>query len=313
MKVVENLAVKIQSIVNLRTVMDRNNLLSLLGEMPTKAELNLKVLEEVDCGPFVRKKISYSSEIGEIIPAFLCIPKHNLSPTPAIYCFHQHAGNWQLGKSEVVGLAGSPDQAYAKELVERGYVTLAPDAICFEERAKLDDPIQYHAHQLHTRLMNRQTLLGKVLFDINAGIDLLGSLREVDATRIGFIGHSYGGRTALFAPVFDQRVKVSVSNCGSTRLREILMHKSGIQFDFVIPNFLANGDIEHVVRLVEPCNLLILGTDDDRWSRNIDEIFEYAKSAFVQGKLERQIYPGKHSFSEEMRERAYSFLDEHLS
>ena len=114
--------------------MDKNNLLSLLGEMPTKVELNLKVLEEVDCGSFIRQKISYSSEVGEIIPAFLCIPKHTLTSTPAIYCFHQHAGNWRLGKSEVVGLAGSPDQSYAKELAERGYVTLAPDAICFEER-----------------------------------------------------------------------------------------------------------------------------------------------------------------------------------
>jgi dienelactone hydrolase len=293
--------------------MDRNKLLSLLGEMPTKAELNLKVHEEVDCGSFIRQKISYSSEIGEIIPAFLCIPKHTLTSIPAIYCFHQHAGNWQLGKSEVVGLAGSPDQAYAKELAERGYVTLAPDAICFEERAKLDDPIRYHVHQLHTRLMSEKTLLGKVLFDICAGIDLLENLSEVDAKRIGFIGHSYGGRTALFAPAFDKRIKASVSNCGSTTFKTMLAQNTGIQFDYVIPDFLKWGDIEDVVRLVEPCNLLILGTDDDRWSRNIEEIFEYAKSAFIQGKFERQVYAGKHCFYEEMRQRAYSFLDEHLN
>jgi dienelactone hydrolase len=161
--------------------------------------------------------------------------------------------------------------------------------------------------------MRGQTLLGKVLFDISAGVDLLQSLSEVDATRIGFIGHSYGGRTALFAPAFDRRIKASVSSCGSTRLREILAQNRGIQFDYVIPNFLAYGDIEDVVRLVEPCNLLILGTDQDRWSRNIEDVFEYAKSAFVKGKLEQQIYPGKHSFSEEMRFRAYRFLDNYLS
>jgi len=293
--------------------MDRNDLLSLLGAMPTKAELEFNVIEEVDCGAFVRKKIAYSAEAGETISAFLCIPKANCIPLPAIYCFHQHANNWLLGKSEVVGLAGSPDQAYAKELAERGYVTLAPDAICFEERACAADPVFYHVHQLHTRLVRGQTLLGKVLFDISVGIDLLCGLTEVNPKKIGFIGHSYGGRTALFAPAFDKRIKVSVSNCGSTTLKEMLSTNIRMQFDYVIPNFLAGGDIEDVVRLVEPCNLLILGTDDDKYSRNIEAIFEYAKSAFVNGKLEWQIYPGKHVFSEEMRLRAYKFLDRHLN
>lgn len=299
--------------VMLRTIMDRDDFLSLLGAMPIKSELDLKVIEEVDCGAFVRQKIGYSSEAGETIPAFLSIPKTIHTPLPALYCFHQHAGNWLLGKSEVVGLTGSPDQVYAKELAERGYITLAPDAICFEERADASDPILYHAYQLHSRLMNGQTLLGKVLFDISAGIDLLQSLREVDSTRIGFIGHSYGGRTALFAPVFDKRIKASVSNCGSTTFKEMLAQNIRMQFDYVVPNFLAYGDIEDVVRLVEPCNLLILGGDNDKFSRNIETIFEYAKSAFVNGILERKIYPGKHIFSEEMRSRAYKFLDHYLN
>lgn len=292
--------------------MDSTDFLSLLGEMPIKSELNLKVFEKVDCGVFVRQKIGYSSEVGETIFAFLCIPKNISASLPAIYCFHQHAGNWSLGKSEVVGLAGSPDQVYAKELAKRGYITLAPDAICFEERADAADPVRYHAHQLHTRLMRGQTLLGKVLFDISAGIDLLQNLPEVDATRIGFIGHSYGGRTALFAPAFDQRIKVSVSSCGSTTLKTMMAQDIGIQFDYVVPGFLGWGDIADVVRLVEPCHLLILGTDDDKWSQNIEDIFESATSAFVTGELERQIYPGEHSFSEQMRTRAYRFLDRHL-
>ena len=292
--------------------MNKDDLLFLLGKMPTKAELAFKVIEEVDCGKCIRKKINYSAEAGEIIPAFLCIPQSIRSPLPAIYCFHQHGGNWLLGKSEVVGLMGSPDQAYAKELAELGYVTLAPDAICFEERGDKNTPTVYHASQLHNRLMQEKTFPSKVLFDIGVGIDLLQSLPEVDSTKIGFIGHSYGGRTALFAPAIDRRIKVAVSNCGSTTFKEMLTQKIGIQFDFVVPNFLAYGDIEDVVRLVEPCNLLILGTDDDRWSKNIEEICEYAKSAFVHGKLEHKIYSGKHMFSPEMRSKAYDFLSLNL-
>jgi dienelactone hydrolase len=116
-------------------MMDRDDLLMLLGETPSKTDLNPEVIEEVDCTSFVRRKISYSVEPDERVNAYLSIPKRSAGPFPAVYCFHQHAGNRLLGKSEVVGLAGSPDQAYAKELAERGYVTLAPDAVCFEERA----------------------------------------------------------------------------------------------------------------------------------------------------------------------------------
>ena len=60
--------------------MNKDDLLFLLGKMPTKAELAFKVIEEVDCGKFILKKINYSAEAGEIIPAFLLF-------------FHIH--NWQ--------------------------------------------------------------------------------------------------------------------------------------------------------------------------------------------------------------------------
>ncbi len=94
----------------------------------------------------------------------------------------------------------------------------------------------------------------------------------------------------------------------------MLAQNTGIQFDYVLPNFLRWGDIEDVIRLVEPCHLLILGTDNDKWSQDIEYIFEYAKSAlFITGNLERKIYSGKHHFTEEMRTKAYVFLDYFLN
>ncbi len=87
----------------------------------------------------------------------------------------------------------------------------------------------------------------------------------------------------------------------------------GIQFDFVVPRILRYGDIKDVVRLVEPSDLLILGgEDDDRWSIGIEEMVQYAKSAFVSGILEFGVYPCGHHFSEDMRECAYTFLRDHL-
>lgn len=292
--------------------MNRETLLSLLGQMPEKSPLDLKVLDSVDCSTYVRQKVSFCAEEGERINAYLLTPTVGDGPFPTVYCFHQHGGNRALGKSEVVGLAGAPDQAYAKELAERGFVTLAPDAVCFEERAHPEEPVRYHVDQLHTRLIKGQTLLGKVLFDLSVGLDLLDGLEVVDSSQIGFIGHSYGGRVALFAPVYDRRIKAAVCNCGSTTFKEMLIHGTGIQIDFVVPRILQHGDLEDVVRLVEPANLLILGTDDDKWGMGIEAMCAHAQDAFVEGTLQYGIYPGRHQFTTEMRDHAYSFLDNKL-
>ena len=284
----------------------RDTLIELLGILPEKVSPDVAVLDEVDCGSYWRKTIEYTVELDERIRAFLCVPKGHAGQVPAVYCFHQHGGNRLLGKSELVGLSGDQDQAYASELAERGFVTLAPDAICFEERCKdTESPDYAHVHELHVRLIRGQTLLGKVLHDISVGIDLLQDIAEVDSDRIGFIGHSYGGRTALFAPVFDPRISVSVCSCGSTNYRDM----PGIQFDFVVPGIMRYGDIEDVVRLVEPASLLILGgIQDDRWSIGIEEMVQYAGPSFIDGVLEFGLYPCGHRFSKDMRERAYAFL-----
>lgn len=287
----------------------RKTLIKLLGILPDKVSPRVAIIDKIDCGSYWRKTIEYAVESDERIRAFLCVPKVLAGQAPGVYCFHQHGGNRLLGKSELVGLAGDPDQAYASELAARGFVTLAPDAICFEERCKdRESPDYAHVHELHARLIRGQTLLGKVLHDVSVGIDLLQGMAEVDSERIGFIGHSYGGRMALFAPVFDHRIRASVCSCGSTNYRDM----PGIQFDFVLPGIMRYGDIEDVVRLVEPTTLLILGGEEDRWSIGIEEMVQYAQPAFVKGILEFGVYPGGHHFSKEMRTRAYAFLRDHL-
>ncbi|MCC5807333.1 MAG: acetylxylan esterase [Opitutales bacterium] len=290
--------------------MDREKLISLLGRLPEKGSPDLNVIDEVDCGSYLRRTIEYSVERGERVRAFLCMPVGRRERLPALVCFHQHAGNRLLGKSEVVGLLGDSDQAYAKELAERGYITLATDAICFEDRCQNKESPDYnHVHQLHIRLIEGKTLLGKVLSDVSSGVDLLASLPEVDPGRIGFIGHSYGGRVALFAPVFDRRIKSSVCSCGSANYRSM----PGIQFDFVVPGILEYGDIEDIVCLIEPANLFITGGEEDKWSVGIDSLVSRAAPSFTRGAIETYVHPGGHNFAAEMRRRAYEFLDKYLN
>jgi dienelactone hydrolase len=293
-------------------MMDRQDLDRLLGPFPARCPLDAVVLETADCGSYVRETIEYAVEADERVKSFLLVPKHVNRTVPAIFAHHQHASQFHLGKSEVAGLAGDPDQAYASELAERGYVVIAPDALAFEERNWSNPFGRAQYFELATRIVQGKTLLSKCIHDVSVALDYLETRAEVDPLRFGFIGHSYGGKMAIWAPAIDDRIRASVSNCGCVNYRDSLVRDTGVQMEFCLPGVLQVGDVEDVVRLVAPRALLLQATSDDKWSRGAGSIFEYARSSFPEGKLKLGCWPGGHVFTPEMRQAAYRFLDEHL-
>src|SRR5438105_472522 len=85
------------------------------------------LVEERD---YSRTLISYSSEEGDRIPAFLLLPgPRGPGPFAAVLVHHQHYGQRHFGKSEVCGLVGDPLQAFAPALAAHGIAVLAPDSI----------------------------------------------------------------------------------------------------------------------------------------------------------------------------------------
>jgi hypothetical protein len=130
-------------------------------------------------------------------------------------CPHQTA---QEGKREPVGLAGNPQQATARHLVDRGFVTLTWDALCFGER---HDPASGHygdAVPFYTA-HPRWSLLGKMIADLGRAVDYLFTLDVVDRARIACAGHSHGGITTLFGMALEPRLAAGASNCGFDTFR----------------------------------------------------------------------------------------------
>ena len=291
--------------------MQLDDLKQILGPFPEKAVLASEVIERVECDGYVREKVMFSSESGERIPAFVLVPV-GVGPFPAVYCHHQHASDWDVGKSEVAGLAGDSSQAIAVDLVLRGFIAFAPDALCFEERKTHDNGRVGNYRELSNRLCQGTTLLSKVLFDVQVGVDYLCSRSDVDSSLIGFIGHSYGGRMALWVPAVEKRFSASVSHCGCVSYAESIERNYGVQMEFCVPGIMSVGDVVDVLRLADPCNVLISATLDDKWSSGAKELYAGAKDAFVDGEIELALYPGGHEFSDEMKDVAYSFLENHL-
>jgi dienelactone hydrolase len=293
--------------------MNLDDLIALIGPRSSRCPLDPRLLDETDCGTYVRQSVEYALEESERVRSFVLLPKNAPGPGPAILAHHQHAGQFDLGKSEVVGLAGDADQAYGAELAERGYVVIAPDAIAFEERNWSEEPGRAEYYELASRLVHGRTLLAKVLHDATVALDYLTTRPEVDRRRLGFIGHSYGGRMGIWAAALDDRIKAAVSNCGCVNYKNSLTRDAGIQMAFCLPGILDVGDVEDVLRLAAPRAVLIQAGADDKWSRGAQDMFDSARGAFPDGHLELRIWPGGHSFSRPMREAAYAFLDRHLA
>ena len=81
------------------------------------------------------ESITYEAEPHDRVPAMLLVPDgvSANSPAPAVAVWHQHTGQYELGKSEPAGLAGDPLHHTGAALAREGYVVLCPDTLCFEE------------------------------------------------------------------------------------------------------------------------------------------------------------------------------------
>ncbi len=294
----------------------RTTLGRLLGKMPPRSALQPKITEQVGLTGCTREKVSYLVEPGVRVSAYLFLPAGE-ERRPAVLCIHQHNREYHLGKSEPAGLSGNPEQFYALELARRGYVTLAPDAIGFEER---QHPLlrgqEYERFEATKRLTEGSSLQAKMLWDLMRALDYLTSRREVDTRRIGCIGHSLGGQETLFLSAIDRRIAAAASSCGFSSYRAIfdasILHNAALY----VPGLLRHGDLGRVLALMAPRPFLALaGSMDPLFPlAGIQETVKEARRAYrSKDRLRLEVFAGLgHGFPAPMRETAYAWLDRWL-
>ncbi len=299
---------------------------AVMGKLPGKEKrcpLDVKVEEEVDAGAYVRRLITYESEPGSRVPAYLCIPKTalqpNAQPVPGVLCLH--GTDNVVGHGVVVGLGKRPNRGYAAELAELGFVTLAPN---YPLLAK---------YQPDVKALGWESGTLKAVWDNMRGLDLLESLPYVKQGGFGTIGHSLGGHNSVYTAVFDDRIQVIVSSCGldsyldyyngveknwdpergwcQTRyMRKLADYKgrlADIPFDF-----------HEMIGALAPRHVFIVAPTRDSNFRadSVDRIVAAARPVFQlygQPTRLRMEHPDcEHDFPKEMRDQAYALLGEVL-
>lgn len=278
-----------------------------LTEIPDKVQFIYH--NAVDCETYMRNKIEYKVN-GRIIPAFLLIPKGK-GPFPAGLVNHQHHSQRNWGKSEVCGLVGDPLQDFGSRLACAGFVVIAPDAVCFEERrVNAKGTKENHAEDdwnhflaLCHGILTGETLAKISIEDAMGAISVLYGLESVDKTKIGCLGHSYGGNTTFFATAFDKRIKYAVSSGSVVSYQYRIDHSTGIEMSSIIPGFLKEFEIADVIKEIAPRDFLIVCSDEDKYSKDAPQIYEIVRERYISKNAERNLqikqYKGGHQLTKE--------------
>ncbi len=189
---------------------------SVMGKMPKElVDLQTKVADETDFPGYVRRRVNYFVDEWNRVSAWMFVPEGS-EDRPAILCMH---GMTPLGKDEPAGMEGADAMlAFARHYAEKGYVTLAPDCITCGER--IYSRLEPFDTQSFYKDNPKMSAMGKMLSDHMSCVELLAETNEVDAARIGAIGHDMGSYNALFLAAFDDRVRACVASCGITSLVE---------------------------------------------------------------------------------------------
>ena len=269
--------------------------------------------------------ISWKSLDGETVPAFVMRPEKADGPLPVIIALHGSSGSresmatkefgrgdWKhpLHKESHKRLIG-----WARELSRHGYMTLAMTQL------GLDTRLPHINDRANTMLIEGRTAMGAVLDEIRQAVTYLTQRPDVDAKKIGATGLSFGGITAFYIWILDDRVTASAPVCGAVGSAESMITVGNPNYHgtyWYVPDLLLMGDHWDFAAPLAPRPLLVWAPTEDVGmpKEGVDRLREaltplYEKAGKPEA-LEIHQNPGHHTFSMEAFAAVKKFFDAHF-
>jgi dienelactone hydrolase len=301
----------------------RRRLLECLGgPWPDPCDLCPELRDSIPKEGYSILSVTYRVEPGDRVPAFLLVPDGVDAdhPAPAVAVWHQHNGQWHLGKSEPAGLAGDSMHHSGAALAKEGFVVLCPDALCFEERQS--EHLRggdFERFEFLRYVVAGKSMAWKNILDMRRAIDYLCQRPEVDSDRIGCYGHSMGSTHTWLVGPWEPRLKCLVGNCCLPTYAAI--HRTHLLHCFpnFLPGLLQYGDTPDIAALIAPRALHLNFGELDRGSpirearEGVQRIARAYREAGAADNFSSLIEDGVgHVLSPEMWRRTRQWLVKHL-
>jgi dienelactone hydrolase len=290
-----------------------------------------RVLSETNRGDHILRVVEFSVDRDERICGYVLIPKILRKPAPAMICIpptKSKSKDWVLGNVDT--LEGH-QLAYAKHLVQKGYVTFVYEWIGAGDRA-FKGVREFDTGPFYDKYP-QWSARGKDIWDAERVLDVLSRMSEVDASRIGAIGHSQGGGISIHLAAVDERVKVAVSSCGlcPQRLSKNPYNEARNTWwvgrpalrAYCLTGKLFPVDMHENIAMIAPRGVF-LSTAINDFQYHLNDDSHQLKAGLIQmageinkvfalyhaeDKFKSILHEGGHGFGDDQREQAYMFID----
>lgn len=301
-------------------------------QTPKQTSFEPHIIDEVDRGSYVARKVAFNLTEDNRVMALLLVPKGD-GPFPAAVFYHDHGSKFDIGKEKLVATWGDESKLTSSEqwaqkflsgrfpgdvLARRGYVVLATDALGWGDRGTLT----YEAQQaLAANFANMgSSLAGAMAYEDVRAAAFLSNMPEVDKARVAAIGFSMGAFRAWQAAALsdDITATVAVNWMGTTKGLMVPGNnqlRGGSAWHMTHPGLMQHMDYPDVASLAAPNPMLIFAGEKDALFplASVTEAFGKMKDVWTAwnaaDRFESKIWPGGHVFEADQQDYAFDWLD----
>jgi dienelactone hydrolase len=288
----------------------------------TRPDMKPELLEEADCGEYLRQRVLLHGGETYPIPCYVLAPKQRAVPAPAVVAVHGHgygsrdpAGLLPDGTERPADDESSSQKIFAQQLAKRGFVVIVPELLGFGDRRLAEmEPESLGENSCYrigtSLLLHGQTLAAWRTYDVMCAVDYLAASGLADMKRIGIMGVSGGGMISVMASIFDDRIKGAVISSYANVFKDSIMHVRHCVCNY-IPGILRYAEMPDILALIAPKPLLLeSGQRDHIFPIEASlRAFEQLKTAYSllgqPGNVAVDEFPGPHGIS---GAKAYGWL-----
>lgn len=271
-----------------------------LWPLPAKTPLKAQIFGRIEREGYAVEKVFFESLPGFFVCGNLYRPLGE-GPFPAIACPHGHWPRGRLENTELGSIAGR-----CINFARQGLVAFSYDMVGYNDSDQL----------VHREIGGRREALWGIgalslqLWNSIRAIDLLASLADVQAERIGCTGASGGGTQTFLLMAVDERIKaaapvnmVSAFMQGGCRCE----NQGHLRLDI--------NNVE-IASCMAPRPLLLVSCTGD-WTANTPEVeFPAVRAIYglygAQDQVSAVQIDAPHNYNQPSREAVYAFFKRHL-